>query len=124
MITNKERIRRQFIHAQNRFRERYNSEITKEQYDDLVSDVQNNYCQPIASVSNTVSVFRSGEWVFVYDRKRHTLMTFLTEDMIDNYIEKEKLKNKRSHIQKRTGGKNISQEMYDSIYNELAAKFS
>jgi valyl-tRNA synthetase len=80
----------QRIHAKKRFSERYNSKITDEQLDELSRDVRRGYCQPVSKVTNRLMVFKSGEWVFAYDKHRKSIATFLTEDMIDNYIEIEK----------------------------------
>ena len=116
-----ERIRRQIIHSQKRFKQRYNNIITEKQIGELIKDVQNGYCQPIAKVSNTVSVFKSGEWIFVYDRKRKNVMTFLTEDMIDGYLQKERNRQKRSVIGKSIKIKN---EDIDNIYNDMLGHIS
>lgn len=121
MKSQKERIKNQFIHSQNRFRQRYGGELTKEQYDDLISDVQNGLCQPIAKVSNIISIFKSGEWIFVYSKNTHTIMTFLTEDMIDHYLEKEKHRD----VRVKTGNKGkLTPEQCDDIYSEMISKFS
>lgn len=124
-MNQKQRVYNQFIHSKNRFYERYGKILRKDQYDNLCSDVQKGYCQPIAKVSNAVSVFKSGEWFFVYDRRRHSIMTFLTEDMIDGYLEKERLKQKKSKIQKKTGNKgNLTSKQCDEIYHEMLSKFN
>ena len=120
-MNQKERIRRQIIHSQNRFKERYGNEITVEQIQELIGDVQTGYCQPLAEVSCMVSVFRSGDWIFVYDSKRHNIMTFLEEFMVDGYIKKEQLRQKRSLM-----GKHIkmSEADLDDINSQMLQHIS
>lgn len=110
----------QIIHCKNRFKQRYGGTISEKQLAELSKDVQLGYCQPIAEVSSSREIFKSGEWIFCYDKTRKQVCTFITKDMIPTYIQKEQDRSKRLEF---TGVKNYKNEFVESINQELLQKF-
>lgn len=110
----------QFFHAKKRFKERYGEDITDAQLKELISDIQKGYCQHISSMSNRVTVFKSGEWVFLYDNKRKSIVTFITEDMIPHYVQNEN-RAKLYHVKPDTI---MTPDNQKKLYDELLSKWS
>lgn len=111
----------QILHAKKRFRERYGKNISDAQLLDLQKDVKLGYCQEIAKVSCSRKIYKSGEWIFCYDNKRKQVCTFLTEDMIPRYIQKEHSREQRISY---TGAKNYNNKTIESINQELLTHIS
>ena len=86
----------QKIHAQKRCKQRYGLTLGTKTYDALCAKLreQGDDCVFLFKESNRVSLFaikHEGEWVpIVYDKIRHTIVTFLPKEALEPY--KDKLK--------------------------------
>lgn len=76
----------QKIHAIKRYKERFGTRLSNGVYFKLTALVRSGAATTIIKQSNRVSIrkieFESKSYFFVYDRKRKTIVTFLTEEMV------------------------------------------
>jgi hypothetical protein len=76
----------QKIHAVKRYKERYGVRLSNQVYSELIALVQSGAATTIIKQSNRVSIrqieYKSKEYFFVYDRRRKTIVTFLTKEMV------------------------------------------
>lgn len=76
----------QKIHAVKRYKERYGVRLSNQIYSELIALVQSGAATTIIKQSNRVSIrqieYKSQEYFFVYDRRRKTIVTFLTKEMV------------------------------------------
>ena len=87
----------QFIHARRRAKERYDIFLSKEEYDELVTLIQDQKAETLYKQSNRISVkkitYKEQTLFVVYDNMRNTIVTFLYEDYIDTQAVKDYKKN-------------------------------
>lgn len=84
----------QAIHAIRRLKERYSFIGGKKFLGRIVGKIKDNNSQFIFKQSNRVAIHKvlidEKEFFVVYDRERKSIVTFLTKEMVDNTLEKEK----------------------------------
>jgi len=84
----------QAIHAIRRLKERYSFVSGKKFLGRIVGKIRENNSQFIFKQSNRVAIHKvlidEIEFFVVYDHKRKSIVTFLTEEMVNNILEKEK----------------------------------
>ena len=79
-------------HAKARYSSRFDAELSDAAYDDMVRQIQYGEAKPIARQSHRVTVFkvkvlednggyRDGRVTVIYDNKRQTIVTVLTDEM-------------------------------------------
>ena len=84
----------QKIHAAKRFAERCNEILTKEKVDSLLRAIHRNKSTVVFVQSDRVKIHKieidDKVYYVVYDKNRNTIVTFLTKEMVDVILEKEK----------------------------------
>ena len=77
----RERVRRQRVHAKRRANQRYGLELTTAEVESIVRKIQTSAAKPIRKISNQITEFevtlKEEICRVVYDRRRHSIMTFL-----------------------------------------------
>lgn len=74
----------QKTHSLKRLKERYDISGDVSLLNALVRAVQSGAAKIICTQTNRVSIFQVDELYFAYDKKRKSIVTFLTKEMIDN----------------------------------------
>ena len=73
-------------HAKTRFKERYNKDLNSGDYNECIQKIQNNQAEFLRRQCNRVTIWRlkvAGQTaIAVYDKNRHAIVTFLTEEMV------------------------------------------
>jgi hypothetical protein len=78
----------QRIHARRRARQRYGATLARRDLDAIVELIRGGQSEPVNIRSTSLRVsghrvtYAGRTWIVVYDRSRHSIATFLTEDMI------------------------------------------
>ena len=83
----------QKLHAKKRARQRFNVEINKKDYNEIIKGIQSGKFPFVKSLSNRLSVFKitlnNTEANVLYDKSRKTLVTFMPTDwqIGEDYVE-------------------------------------
>ena len=95
--TFKDKSGAQRSHAKARYSSRFDEELSDAAYDDMVWQIQYGKAKPVARQSHRVTVFkvkvlkddggyRDGRVTVVYDKKRQTIVTVLTNEMCEESL--------------------------------------
>lgn len=77
----------QYRHARNRAVERYGLSLTKELYQEMISEIQRGKASFLFKESNTRTHWLvKDQFIVVYDRARRSIATFLPPDNIHAYL--------------------------------------
>ena len=78
----------QRLHAQRRFKERYNEELSTKDYNVMCSMIRNSKATFLEKQTNRISkfkiVFKNRDVYLCYDKQRHTVVTFLKPEWVLN----------------------------------------
>lgn len=84
----------QAVHAIKRLEERYSFVGGKKFLGRIIGEIKGNNSEFIFKQSNRVAIHKvtldEREFFVVYDKERKSIVTFLTKEMVDNTLEKEK----------------------------------
>ena len=78
----------QKLHALQRLRERYGIIASGKLLGQMVCKVQSNGSELIFRQTNRISIRKIDNLIFVYDNSRSAIVTFLTEEMLQQMLEK------------------------------------
>ncbi len=82
----------QFQHAQRRACQRYGLTVGPRKYEELCKKIQQQDCVFLEKQSNRVTMFAvqmEEQWLpVIYDKDRHSIVTFLPKQALDPYLDK------------------------------------
>jgi len=81
----KSKVQLEKRHAMRRYAQRFDQELTEQEYNLLIQQIQNQEAKFIEKQSNRVSIFEVNIHnecpIAIYDKLRQTIITFITKDM-------------------------------------------